>query len=93
MACFAMPRRRHVRNSYQRECNGALTPKWVGGVEDIEATIRELRVPGSNFEEYDLHGLKTVHGIAEIAGNISGRVALSAVSRQRWEFFLESGDR
>jgi catechol 2,3-dioxygenase-like lactoylglutathione lyase family enzyme len=38
-------------------------------VEDIEATLRELRVRGVEFEEYDLPGLKTVNGIAEITGN------------------------
>jgi catechol 2,3-dioxygenase-like lactoylglutathione lyase family enzyme len=38
-------------------------------VEDIEATVRELRARGVAFEEYDLPGLKTVDEIAEIAGN------------------------
>ncbi|WP_439400675.1 VOC family protein [Bradyrhizobium sp. DASA03068] len=38
-------------------------------VEDIEATVRELRVRGVKFEEYDLPGLKTVEGIAQITGN------------------------
>lgn len=38
-------------------------------VEDIEATVRELRARGVEFEEYDLPGLKTVDGIAEITGN------------------------
>jgi hypothetical protein len=38
-------------------------------VEDIEATVRELRNQGVVFEEYDLPGLKTVVGIAEIEGN------------------------
>jgi len=38
-------------------------------VEDIEATVRELRVRGVEFEEYDLPGLKTVDGIAAITGN------------------------
>lgn len=38
-------------------------------VEDIEATVRALRARGVAFEEYDLPGLKTVDGIAEIAGN------------------------
>jgi catechol 2,3-dioxygenase-like lactoylglutathione lyase family enzyme len=38
-------------------------------VEDIEATVRELRVRGVEFEAYDLPGLKTVDGIAEITGN------------------------
>jgi catechol 2,3-dioxygenase-like lactoylglutathione lyase family enzyme len=38
-------------------------------VEDIEATVRELRARGVKFEEYDLPGFKTVDGIAEIKGN------------------------
>jgi catechol 2,3-dioxygenase-like lactoylglutathione lyase family enzyme len=38
-------------------------------VEDIQATVRELRRRGVVFEEYDLPGLKTVDGIAEIRGN------------------------
>lgn len=42
-------------------------------VEDIEATVRELRGRGVKFEEYDLPGLKTVDGIAEIAGNYASK--------------------
>jgi catechol 2,3-dioxygenase-like lactoylglutathione lyase family enzyme len=38
-------------------------------VADIEATVAELRSRGVVFEEYDLPGLKTVNGIAQIAGN------------------------
>jgi catechol 2,3-dioxygenase-like lactoylglutathione lyase family enzyme len=38
-------------------------------VEDIEATIAELRSRGVVFEEYDAPGLRTVAGIAEIEGN------------------------
>ena len=38
-------------------------------VDNIEATVRELRARGVEFEEYDLPGLKTVDGIAEITGN------------------------
>jgi catechol 2,3-dioxygenase-like lactoylglutathione lyase family enzyme len=38
-------------------------------VEDIEATVRELRARGVVFEEYDLPGLTTVAGIADIEGN------------------------
>jgi catechol 2,3-dioxygenase-like lactoylglutathione lyase family enzyme len=38
-------------------------------VDDIEATVAELRRRGVVFEEYDLPGLKTVDGIAEIEGN------------------------
>src|SRR5436305_14360516 len=42
-------------------------------VEDIEATVRELRLRGGAFEEYALPGLKTVDGIAEIAGNYASK--------------------
>jgi catechol 2,3-dioxygenase-like lactoylglutathione lyase family enzyme len=38
-------------------------------VEDIEAVVEELRRRGVEFEEYDLPGLTTVDGIAEIEGN------------------------
>lgn len=38
-------------------------------VDDIEATINELRQRGVAFEEYDLPGLETVNGIAEVQGN------------------------
>jgi catechol 2,3-dioxygenase-like lactoylglutathione lyase family enzyme len=38
-------------------------------VADIEATVAALRSRGVVFEEYDLPGLKTVNGIARIAGN------------------------
>jgi catechol 2,3-dioxygenase-like lactoylglutathione lyase family enzyme len=38
-------------------------------VEDLEATVRELRARGVVFEEYDLPGLTTVAGIADIEGN------------------------
>jgi catechol 2,3-dioxygenase-like lactoylglutathione lyase family enzyme len=38
-------------------------------VADIEATVAALRARGVVFEAYDLPGLKTVNGIAEIEGN------------------------
>ncbi len=38
-------------------------------VEDIEATVEWLRAHGVVFEEYDFPGLRTVNGIAEVAGN------------------------
>jgi catechol 2,3-dioxygenase-like lactoylglutathione lyase family enzyme len=38
-------------------------------VDDIEATVRELRGRGVVFEDYDLPGLTTVDGIADIGGN------------------------
>lgn len=38
----------------------------VGG--DVETVVKELRDRGVTFEEYDLPGLKTENGIAEIEG-------------------------
>ena len=38
-------------------------------VDDIEATVEWLRGRGVVFEEYDFPGLRTINGIAEIAGN------------------------
>jgi catechol 2,3-dioxygenase-like lactoylglutathione lyase family enzyme len=38
-------------------------------VDDLEATVAELRRRGVVFEEYDLPSLRTVDGIAEVAGN------------------------
>ncbi|CAN7566146.1 VOC family protein [Cupriavidus necator] len=38
-------------------------------VDDIQATVRELRQLGVVFEKYDLPGLKTINGIAEVQGN------------------------
>ncbi|MGO4445051.1 VOC family protein [Mycobacterium sp. 2YAF39] len=47
---------------------GAFTQMaWT--VDDIAATVAELRRRGVVFEEVDLPGLKTVDGIAEVAGN------------------------
>ncbi|MGY2489135.1 VOC family protein [Cupriavidus sp. CP313] len=38
-------------------------------VDDIQATVSELRQLGVVFEEYDLPGLKTINRIAEVQGN------------------------
>jgi catechol 2,3-dioxygenase-like lactoylglutathione lyase family enzyme len=38
-------------------------------VADIESTVATLRSRGVVFEEYDLPGLETRHGIARIEGN------------------------
>ena len=42
----------------------------LGGfvVKDLEAAMAELRERGVTFEEYDMPGLKTVNGIAELEG-------------------------
>ncbi len=39
------------------------------GVEDVAATVKWLQGQGVVFEEYDFPGLKTVHGVAEVAGS------------------------
>lgn len=44
-------------------------------VADIDATVTTLRARGVVFEEYDLPGLKTVDGIAEIDGNYPSKGA------------------
>jgi hypothetical protein len=38
-------------------------------VDDIQAVVTELRARGVVFEDYDLPGLTTVDGIAEVEGN------------------------
>lgn len=38
-------------------------------VDDLEAEIATMRARGVVFEEYDIPGLETVDGIAEIDGN------------------------
>jgi|SRR4030081_28683 catechol 2,3-dioxygenase-like lactoylglutathione lyase family enzyme len=45
------------------------THTQMGWEVDIEATVRELRAQGVEFEEYGLPGLRTADGIAEIGGN------------------------
>jgi catechol 2,3-dioxygenase-like lactoylglutathione lyase family enzyme len=38
-------------------------------VDDIEATVAEMKARGVVFEEVELPGLRTVDGIAEVPGN------------------------
>ncbi len=38
-------------------------------IDDIDAVVAGLRARGVVFEEYDVPGLETVEGIAEVAGN------------------------
>lgn len=42
----------------------------LGGfvVGDVQAAVADLRARGVTFEEYDMPGLKTVDGIAELEG-------------------------
>ena len=51
-------------------------------VDDIEATVRELRQRGVRFEEVDVPGLRTVEGIAEVSGNYPSSGAIG--ERAAW---------
>jgi catechol 2,3-dioxygenase-like lactoylglutathione lyase family enzyme len=51
-------------------------------VDDIEATVRELRGRGVTFEDYDLPGLTTVGGIAQVEGNYPSKGAVG--ERAAW---------
>ncbi len=42
-------------------------------VDDIEATVSELRARGVTFEEYDIPGLETDGGIARVQGNYASK--------------------
>ncbi len=47
--------------------SGEHTQAWK--VADLESTVEELRRRGVVFEEYDLPGIETSDGIAEVDGN------------------------
>ena len=48
-------------------------------VEDLDATIAALRARGVAFEDYDLPGLTTRNGVADIAGNARHWPARAAI--------------
>ena len=56
--------------TYPTEENAGKSPATLASfeVEDAEATVRAMREKGVTFEEYDLPGLKTENGIAELGG-------------------------
>jgi catechol 2,3-dioxygenase-like lactoylglutathione lyase family enzyme len=54
-------------------------------VADIDAEVAELHRRGVRFEEYDLPGITTVNGIADIAGNYP-----SKGTGERAAFFRDS---
>ena len=51
-------------------------------VDDLHATVAELRARGVVFETYDLPGLKTVNGIAEVTGHYPSKGGLG--ERAAW---------
>jgi catechol 2,3-dioxygenase-like lactoylglutathione lyase family enzyme len=55
-------------------------------VDDIEATVAELRERGVRFNEVDSPGLRTVDGIAEVAGHYPSRG-----NGERAAWFRDSG--
>jgi catechol 2,3-dioxygenase-like lactoylglutathione lyase family enzyme len=50
-------------------------------VDDIDAVVADLRARGLVFESYELPGLTTVDGIAEIAGNYPSK---GSAERAAW---------
>ena len=55
-------------------------------VEDLEATVAELKARGVVFEEVDVPGLRTRDGIADIEGNYPSKGA----SGERGAWFRDS---
>jgi catechol 2,3-dioxygenase-like lactoylglutathione lyase family enzyme len=54
---------------YPSQFAGTAQSTYMGFVvSDVPGTVKELRERGVVFEEYDLPGLRTVDGIAEIEG-------------------------
>jgi catechol 2,3-dioxygenase-like lactoylglutathione lyase family enzyme len=54
---------------YPSQFAGTAKSTYMGfDVDDLEEAVAELRERGVVFEEYDMPGLKTVNGIAEIEG-------------------------
>lgn len=51
-------------------------------VEDIDATVADLRARGVTFEEYDGPGLRTINNIAQVQGNYPSRGGLG--ERAAW---------
>jgi catechol 2,3-dioxygenase-like lactoylglutathione lyase family enzyme len=51
-------------------------------VDDLEAAVAQLRARGVIFEAYDLPGLATVEGIAEVSGNYPSKGAVG--ERAAW---------
>ncbi len=57
--------------TYPTQENAGKSPATLASfeVDDAEAAVGEMRDKGVTFEEYDLPGLKTEGGIAELAGS------------------------
>jgi catechol 2,3-dioxygenase-like lactoylglutathione lyase family enzyme len=55
-------------------------------VDDIEATVAELKARGVVFEDVDVPGLRTVDGIADIEGNYPSKSAVG----ERGAWFRDS---
>jgi catechol 2,3-dioxygenase-like lactoylglutathione lyase family enzyme len=60
--------------TYPTQENAGQSPATLAAfeVEDGEATIRAMQKSGITFEEYDMPGLKTVDGVADLAGSKGG---------------------
>jgi catechol 2,3-dioxygenase-like lactoylglutathione lyase family enzyme len=60
--------------TYPSEANAGKSPATVATweVEDADAAVKGLQEKGVTFEEYDLPGLKTEGGIADLGGERGG---------------------
>lgn len=52
--------------------------------QDVEAAVADLRAKGVTFEEYDLPGVKTVNGIAELGGTRGPGSRTPRATSYRW---------
>jgi catechol 2,3-dioxygenase-like lactoylglutathione lyase family enzyme len=56
---------------YPSQTSGAAHTVGGWNVDDLEAVVKDLRGLGIEFEEYDLPGLKTVDGIADLGSELA----------------------
>jgi len=61
-------------------------------VDDLEEAIAELRERGVIFEEYDVPGLKTVNGIAEVEGNYHSKGVPVVLTKDPTDMHLSCAD-
>src|SRR6266852_2274385 len=69
VACCTGPRAAILPSSRRPVPRLARSRKWGCEVDDLDATVADLKERGVVFEDYDLPGLETADGIAEVAGN------------------------
>ena len=53
---------------YETDASAGTATHAMFHVDELDATVSDLREGGVTFEEYDMPGLKTVGGIADVGG-------------------------